>query len=560
MLVATAATARPGRWLRSALPDLREVVTVAELADPATPSTPAELPRLAIAPSEVALVQYTSGSTGDPKGVVLSHANLIANIRAFGGAAEARSTDVFVSWLPLYHDMGLIGAWLGSLYFGCRLVVMPPTRFLARPQDWLWALHRHRGTLSAAPNFAYEICASRIAEVDLQGLDLSAWRLASNGSEPVRPETIERFTARFSRYGFRPQAMTPVYGLAESAVGVSFTPVGRGPRLDRVVRSAFERAGRAEPAAAGATEGPVFVSVGCPIPGHEVRVVDDAGHELPDRQVGDLEFRGPSSTSGYLRNPRATAALLARAADGWLATGDRGYVAEGELYITGRRKDLIIRAGRHVSPYAGSEELVGAMPGVRRGGVAVFACPDEKTGTDTVIVVAETRSRDAAELAALRERIESEAETALDTGVEEIVFVPPRAVPQDLQRQDSAPRLPRPLPSRGAGCRARSIKRQLLTLGARTVVPLARRAAARMKTLSYAGWFWLCFASATLAACLLANLMSGRAAAGGRSPAWPGDSSRWWALPCGSTAAQTCPRDRRSWSSTTPATSTPSPS
>jgi 1-acyl-sn-glycerol-3-phosphate acyltransferase len=509
LLVATAATARPGRWLRSALPHLREVVTVAELADPATPSTPAELPRLAIAPSEIALVQYTSGSTGDPKGVVLSHANLIANIRAFGGAAEARSTDVFVSWLPLYHDMGLIGAWLGSLYFGCRLVVMSPTRFLARPQDWLWALHRHRGTLSAAPNFAYEICASRIADADLEGLDLSAWRLASNGSEPVRPETLERFTARFSRYGFRPEAMTPVYGLAESAVGVSFTPVGRGPRLDRVVRSAFERDGRAEPAAAGATDGPVFVSVGCPIPGHEVRVVDDAGHELPDRRVGDLEFRGPSSTSGYLRNPRATAALLARAADGWLATGDRGYVAEGELYITGRRKDLIIRAGRHVSPYE-LEELVGAMPGVRRGGVAVFACPDERSGTDKVIVVAETRLQNAAELAALRERIESEAGTALDTGVEEIIFVPPRAVPKTSSgkiRRGAC----RDLYLRGELGVERSIKRQLLALGARTVVPLVRRAAARVRALSYAGWFWCCFVSATLAACALANLMSGRA-------------------------------------------------
>jgi acyl-CoA synthetase (AMP-forming)/AMP-acid ligase II len=360
LLVATPATARPGRWLRSALPGLREVVTVAELVR-AAPEGPA---RRAPAPSDVALVQYTSGSTGDPKGVVLTHANLIANVRAFGAAAEARTSDVFVSWLPLYHDMGLIGAWFGSLYHACRLVVMPPTRFLARPHEWLWALDRHRGTLSAAPNFAYEICASRIADADVEGLDLSAWRIASNGAEPVNPATLERFAARFGRHGFRREAMTPVYGLAECTVGLCFPPVGRGPRLDRIARAPFEREGRAEPAGPDAADAVVHVSVGRPLGGHEVRVVDGAGHELPDRREGDIQFRGPSSTSGYLRNPRATAALTAPGG-GWLESGDRGYVADGELYVSGRRKDVIIRAGRHVFPYE-LEEVVGAIPGVRR--------------------------------------------------------------------------------------------------------------------------------------------------------------------------------------------------
>ena len=235
---------------------------------------------------------------------------------------------------------------------------MPPTRFLAQPAAWLRALHQHRGTLSAAPNFAYEICASRLRDEDLAGLDLSAWRLALNGSEPVSPGTIDRFARRLAPYGFRPEAMTPVYGLAENAVAVAFTPAGRGPRIDRVERAPFEAQGRAIAASETSPGALAFVSSGRPIARHEVRVVDDMGRELPDRRLGQVQFRGPSATSGYFRNEPATRALR----DGdWLNTGDLGYVADGELHVTGRSKDVIIRAGRHVFPYE-VEELVGAIP------------------------------------------------------------------------------------------------------------------------------------------------------------------------------------------------------
>ncbi len=193
--------------------------------------------------SATALIQYTSGSTGEPKGVVLSHANLLANIRGIGRAVEASSADVFVSWLPLYHDMGLIGAWLGCLYYGAPLYAMSPLSFLARPQSWLWAIHRFRGTISAAPNFAFELCLNKIDDADLQGLDLGSLRLVGNGAEPVSVETLRRFIDRFARYGFRPGAMAPVYGLAENAVAVTLPPPGRSPIIDRVNRIALSTRG-----------------------------------------------------------------------------------------------------------------------------------------------------------------------------------------------------------------------------------------------------------------------------------------------------------------------------
>src|SRR5208337_3759272 len=179
----------------------------------------------------------------DPKGVVLSHANLLANIRAMGRAMDASSTDIFVSWLPLYHDMGLIGAWLGCLYFAAPLYVMTPLSFLVRPESWLWAIHRYRATLSAAPNFAFELCLNKISDESLQGLDLCSLRMVANGAEPVSVPTLRRFTERFARYGFRPEAMAPVYGLAENSVGLAFPPPGRLPVIDRIRRDMLARRG-----------------------------------------------------------------------------------------------------------------------------------------------------------------------------------------------------------------------------------------------------------------------------------------------------------------------------
>ncbi len=378
----------------------------------------------ALAADDAALLQYTSGSTGAPKGVLLSHANILANIRAIGQAIAIRPDDVTVSWLPLYHDMGLIGAWLGSLYFGVPVAIMSPLAFLSRPSRWLWAIHAHHGTISPAPNFAFDMCVHKIADDEIRGLDLSGWRLAFNGSEVVSPETIDRFTGRFAPYGFRPDAMCPVYGLAESSVGLTVSPLGRAPRVDRVAREPFERAREVRTAAATEPRPLPFVSCGRPLPGHDVRIVDASDQALGERIEGHVQFRGPSVTRGYFHNPDATRAVLR---DGWMDSGDLGYWADGELFITGREKDLIIQGGRNI--YAQEvEDVAATVPGIRRGCVAAFGVPDPSRGTERLIVVAETRGRDAARRDALRQEVTKAIVCGIGVPPDVVVIARPHAV------------------------------------------------------------------------------------------------------------------------------------
>jgi 1-acyl-sn-glycerol-3-phosphate acyltransferase len=408
-----------GRLLKSHVQSLRAVITPQELLESAGTFTP-----VAVGADDVAMLQYTSGSTGQPKGVVLTHAKLLANIRAMGERANARPEDVFVSWLPLYHDMGLIGAWLSSLYYAMLCVLMSPVTFLARPTRWLWAIHNHRGTMSAAPNFAYELCLNKIPVAELKGLDLGSWRLAFNGAEPVSPRTIHRFGDRFSRYGLDPVAITPVYGLAECAVGLAFPPLNRGPLIDRIQRDSFQRTGRAVPTAAEDVRALEFVACGQPLPGYEIRIVDAAGRELSDREEGRLEFRGPSTTSGYVGNPEATARLF----DGdWLDSGDLAYIGGADVYLTSRVKDIIIRAGRNIYPYQ-LEEAIGDLPEIRRGCVAVFGSIDPASDIEQLIVVAETRQFDSGTLDPLKRRIETLASDLLGVSPDEVLLSPPHTV------------------------------------------------------------------------------------------------------------------------------------
>jgi len=422
VLLLTIPEAKPvARLLKSQVETLRHISTVAELTQTTIGAGTTPEPALA---EDLAFLQYTSGSTGNPKGVMLTHHNLLANLRAMGKAVHATSDDVFVSWLPLYHDMGLIGAWFGSLYFAFPLVAMSPLAFLARPQRWLWTIHNHRGTLSAAPNFAYELCLSKLEKSDLEGLDLSSWRMAFNGAEPVSPNSVRRFSERFHEYGLRPEAMSPVYGLAESSVGLAFPPPGRIAPIDRIQREALELAGKATPAEPDDTQALEVVACGQVLSGHALRVVDPKGRELPERRQGRLQFRGPSCTRGYIRNPEASNGLF----DGdWLDSGDLAYLAEGELYLTSRVKDLIIRAGRNLYPYE-VEEAVGDIPGIRKGCVAMFGATDPSTATERVVVVAESRETDAKRLDQLKQQAQAVATELLDMPPDQVVMAPPHTV------------------------------------------------------------------------------------------------------------------------------------
>jgi len=431
------------KLLRPRVRSLKEVADaekVIEAADKAPPPAPgarsAHITGTRVRKgSDLAMLQYTSGSTGDPKGVMLTHANLLANIRAIGQAVQVGAGDVAVTWLPLYHDMGLIGAWLTPLHFGLPVAVMSPLAFLTRPEKWLQAFHKHRGTIAAAPNFAYELCVRKIADKDIQEVDLSSWRAALNGAEPVNPETLERFGERFAKYGFRREAQLPVYGLAEATLGVTIPPLNRGPRIDRVERETLTARGHAVPTAAEDETAISFVSSGKSLPGHEVRIVDEKGNEVLDRTEGFLWLRGPSATSGYFRNPKATETLLPQgpvASDGglpWVNSGDRAYRADGEIYVTGRVKDIIIKGGRNLYPHE-VEEMATRAEGIRKGCVVAFGWNDEASGTEKLVVVAETRERDAARRAAIAAKVTKQVSQGLGLPPDRVELIPPGSIPK----------------------------------------------------------------------------------------------------------------------------------
>ncbi len=500
VLITTADALLVARLLTAAVASLGTVATVAELS-----THGAHFERAAPAPAGTAFLQYTSGSTGDPKGVMLSHANVLANVRADGQGLAATPDDVFVSWLPLYHDMGLIGAWLGSLYHGVPLILMSPLSFMARPQRWLWAIHRHRGTLSAAPNFAYELCVSRIADKDLEGLDLSSWRLTLNGAEAISVQTMQAFCTRYAAHGFRREAMLPVYGLAESTVGLAFSPLGRGPRIEVIDRQLLAREGRAEIAPAGLPDDATrsIVACGVPLPRHEIRVVDDAQRELPERHEGHVQFRGPSATCGYWDNAAETARL--RGADGWLNSGDRAYLVGGELYLTGRVKDIIIRAGRNIYP-AELEEAIGELAGIRKGHVAVFGSPDPATGTERVVVLAETRKRTTESRAALEMAIRNLAANLIATPPEVVVLAPPNTVLRTSSgkiRRGAC----RALHEQGRiGATATPMWMQIARLTLAGIVPQLTRAWRNSQAWLYSMYAWSVFVPLGLATWLLASL------------------------------------------------------
>ena len=408
--------------MRLGLPSLEEATTVAALRERGTGRA---VP--SVEPADTFFVQYTSGSTGNPKGVTLSHANVLANVKAIGRAVDARPDDAVVSWLPLYHDMGLIGSWLFSVFHAFPITIFSPLAFLSRPERWLWALSDSGGTLCPAPNFAYELCARKITDDLIQGVDLSRWRVAINGAEAVLPETLERFAERFAPYGFRAESYMPCYGLAESSVALTIPPLNRRPVIDSIRRDVFQREGRAVPVAPHESKGIRFVANGKPLPEHEVRIVDVGGRPLGERVQGRLLFRGPSRTAGYFRNPAATAAVIDE--DGWMDSGDLAYWADGEVYITGRKKDTIIKAGHNIAPQE-VEAAAADVAGVRRGCVSAFGTLDRDTGTERLVVVAETRTTDRREMVRIRAEVVKNVGAALGQPPDHVELVSPQTIPK----------------------------------------------------------------------------------------------------------------------------------
>ena len=419
MLITFAQAKTLSRILRTFVPSMKEVTTVNDLK-----VANGFLPKIDIDPQDAALIQYTSGSTGEPKGVVLSHQNMLSNMRGIGAAIPIRPTDVGVSWLPLYHDMGLMN-WLAAMYFGIPAVILSPLTFLTRPERWLWAIHYHRGTLSGAPNFAYELCVKKINPKDIEGLDLSSWRYAFNGAEAVNPKTLAHFSKKFAPYGFSMESFAPVYGLAESTVGLVFPPQRRAPRIDRVQRDIFANNNHALPSKDndGILE---FVSCGSPMALHNIRIVDDKDNAVQERFVGNVQFNGPSAMQGYFNNPKATKEAYH---NGWWGTGDLGYLADNELFITGRKKDLIIKAGRNLYPEE-VEEIVGQIPQIRRGCVIAFGVHDANTGTEKLIVVAETYELQKESQQRIRAEIIEKMAVILGIPPDTVILVPPKTVPK----------------------------------------------------------------------------------------------------------------------------------
>lgn len=398
-----------------------------------------------------ALLQFTSGSTATPKGVVLTHRNVLANVACIAGphGLGLTASDVGVSWLPLYHDMGLIGMLLTALCSANDAVILSPVLFLKRPTVWLETISQQRATVSFAPNFAYELCLRRVKPSQIADLDLSSWRVAGCGAEPIRAETLHAFAERFAPAGFRPSAFVPSYGLAEHSLAATMAP--HNLIVDQVDAVRLGRESRALPAPPG---GSAVRLVGCgrPFPGHEIKVVDERGAALPDRYVGHILARGPSVMAGYFDQPDATAATLR---DGWLDTGDLGYTADGSLFVCGRTKDLIIRHGRKYHP-PDLESAIADVEGVRPSGVVVFGITRAEDA-DEVVAVLEGRASVTSDVMVdrVRRRVRETAGLELDR----VVVAPPGTIPRTTSGK-----------VRRAETRARLVAGTLLSAG-RALVP-----------------------------------------------------------------------------------------
>ena len=398
---------------------LEDIVTVEKLLDGETDAL-AEPPE--VRPDDIAFLQFTSGSTADPKGVIVTHGNLIANTVAIARAIEiGNEADFVVSWLPLYHDMGLIGKVITPVVSGTRAVFIPTMTFLKRPTTWIDAMTKHKATVTFAPNFAYSLAIRRAKPELLKKWDLSTMRVLGCGAEPINAGTMRDFVNTFAAAGLEPQAMLPCYGMAEHTLAISFVPLDAPVETDIIDGEAYHAKGLATPAAPDAATSMELVSCGGAFPGHEIGVMDGDGKLLGERKVGELVLRGPSVTPGYYGNPEATRRTIV---DGWLHTGDLGYLADGRVFVSGRKKDILILNGRNYYPQS-LEWVVEEVPGIRKGNVVVFSRPGE--ASEELVVAAETREKDHE---ALRREIERQLSAELSLRVSDVVFLLPGQLPK----------------------------------------------------------------------------------------------------------------------------------
>jgi acyl-CoA synthetase (AMP-forming)/AMP-acid ligase II len=375
---------------------------------------------------ELALIQCTSGSTGRPKGVMISHANLAANCRQLTDAARWTRADTTVSWAPLYHDMGLITGILCPVSVGGNAVLMPPTRFLRAPAEWLRHISTYRGAVAAAPNFAYGYVTSRVRDEELEGVDLSCWRVAFCGAEPIQPATVRRFVDRFTRWGLPPDAFTPGYGMAEATLVITIKRPDASFRFDSIDRQTAVTGARAvdvDPQSADAVH---VVDCGEPVAGAEVRIVDDNGRPLEADRIGHVQFRSPSRTAGYFDLPEESAASTAE--PGWWRTGDIGYLRDGSLRITSRAKDLVIIRGANYFP-SDFEQAAETVSGVRLGAVIAVGHRPENADSEELHLIVETEL-DAEQHESLRLAVQAAVGSRTGVIPAGIHLVPKRSIPK----------------------------------------------------------------------------------------------------------------------------------
>ncbi|MCL2777776.1 MAG: fatty acyl-AMP ligase [Polyangiaceae bacterium] len=419
-LVTTAQIKRLLGTVQAASPALEQVVAVEAIRESLEP-----LKAVKLQPDDVVFLQFTSGSTSRPKGVRLTHANLMANVKCImHDGLRMTPDDTGISWLPLYHDMGLIGFVLAPLVYRTPIVFLPPLLFLKRPVSWFQAITRHKGTIAYAPNFAYALCLKRIRERELAAIDLSSWRVAGCGAEPIRPETLETFATTFGKVGFHPQALLPSYGMAESSLAITFSELGEGIKTLSVDSEVLWTDNVAKKVDATSERAIRLVSCGKRFPLHDVAIFavddDESVSALPEGRVGEIRLKGPSVMKSYWEDAELTRNAFAGA---WLKTGDLGLLDEGRLFICGRSKEVIILNGRNYYPQD-IEWQASQVDGVRKGNVIAFGSRDPaglERDRERIVVAFEAQDApkdlDAKALAAARAPVAAAVRKAVQEGM-----------------------------------------------------------------------------------------------------------------------------------------------